>query len=121
MIPREIFSSLEAHLSQKQITVITGMRRVGKSTALRYLLNKVEHTNKRYLDCERIEVRVLLNRPDYESIADELQLSGLDFSSPCVIALDEIQLVVKCCQAWSSIYMTRMPSNLLLLAQVRII
>jgi len=73
--------------------VITGMRRVGKSTALQYLLGQVTHSNKLYLDCERVEIRVLLNRPDYESIAEELQLMGLDFVKPCVIALDEIQLV----------------------------
>jgi uncharacterized protein len=93
MIPRDIFASLEQHLSQKQVTVITGMRRVGKSTALKYLLSQVKNTNKRNLDCERIEVRALLNRPNYESIAEELQLDGLDFSKPCVLALDEIQLV----------------------------
>ena len=93
MIPRDIFLSLTEHLSQKQVTVITGMRRVGKSTALKFLLSQVGHNNKYYLDCERIEVRALLNRPNYESVAEELQLQGLDFSKPCVIALDEIQLV----------------------------
>ncbi len=93
MILRDLFVSLTEHLSQRQVTVITGMRRVGKSTALKFLLSQIRHNNKYYLDCERIEVRALLNRPDYESIAEELQLQGLDFSEPCVIALDEIQLV----------------------------
>ena len=69
------------------------MRRVGKSTALKYLLGQVNHDNKYYMDCERIEMRTLLNRPNYESIAEELQLQGLDFSKHCIIALDEIQLV----------------------------
>lgn len=93
MIARSSFQPLADHLLQKQVTVITGMRRVGKSTALQYLLGQVTHSNKLYFDCERVEIRVLLNRPDYESIAEELQLRGLDFSNPCVIALDEIQLV----------------------------
>lgn len=93
MLLRDMFPALELHLAQKQVTVITGMRRVGKSTALQYLLGQIKHTNKRYLDCERIEIRTLLNRPDYESIVNELQLRGLDFSQPCVIALDEIQMV----------------------------
>ncbi len=93
MIIRSSFEPLTEHLQQKQVTVITGMRRVGKSTAVQYLLGQVKHNNKLYLDCERVEIRVLLNRPDYESIAEELQLKGLDFSKPCVIALDEIQLV----------------------------
>jgi len=34
MVEREIFDVLEKHLEKKWITVITGMRRVGKTTAL---------------------------------------------------------------------------------------
>lgn len=92
MFIRDSFGPLAQHLSSRQVTVITGMRRVGKSTALTYLLDQVKNKNKLYLDCERIEVRALLNTPDYEAIIDELRLRGLDFSSRCVIALDEIQL-----------------------------
>ena len=52
MIFRDIFPALTEHLKQKQVTVITGMRRVGKSTALKYLLGQVNHDNKYYMDCE---------------------------------------------------------------------
>jgi hypothetical protein len=69
------------------------MRRVGKSTTVQYLLQQVNHENKLYIDCEQIEYRALFNRQNYTSIVDELHLMGLDFSRPCVIALDEIQLV----------------------------
>ena len=92
MFLRDCYPELTEHLKQKQVTVITGLRRVGKSTVVKHLLDTVTHKNKIYLDCERIEIRQLLNRPHYESIAAELQLNGLDFSKPCVIALDEIQL-----------------------------
>jgi predicted AAA+ superfamily ATPase len=93
MYERVIYKSLLDHIPKKQVTVITGMRRVGKSTAVKYLLEQIKHSNKFYLDCERVEVRVLLNRPNYESIVEELQLMGADLSQPCIIALDEIQLV----------------------------
>jgi hypothetical protein len=93
MIERSIFPDLLQHLTKKQVTVITGMRRVGKSTALHYLVDQAGHNNKLYLDCERVEVRALLNRPDYHSITEELQLQALDFSLPCILAIDEIQLV----------------------------
>lgn len=93
MFQRGIYKDLLAHLSKKQVTVITGMRRVGKSTAVKYLLEQLKHSNKLYLDCERVEIRVLFNRPDYEGIREELTLMGLDFSKPCLIAIDEIQLV----------------------------
>jgi uncharacterized protein len=92
MIIRHAFQALRSHLAIRQVTVITGMRRVGKSTALQYLLQQSTHKTRLYLDCERIEIRNLLNRPDYESIADELQLMGLDLSKPSLLALDEIQL-----------------------------
>jgi len=93
MFLRKSYTQLLPHLKNKQVTVITGMRRVGKSTAVKYLLQEVKHDNKLYIDCERIEIRNLLNRPNYESIIDELQLMGIDFAKPCVIAFDEIQLV----------------------------
>lgn len=93
MIDRIAFKQLLPHLKNKHVTVITGMRRVGKSTALKFLLEQVKHDNKIAFDCERIEVRTLFNRPNYESIIDELKLMGLNFSKPCIIALDEIQLI----------------------------
>ena len=93
MFQRDLFPHIKEHLSSPQATVITGMRRTGKSTALKWQLDQVKHTNKIYLDCERVEVRVQFNQPNYESIVEWLSLKGLDFSSPCVVALDEIQLV----------------------------
>jgi uncharacterized protein len=93
MVLRPIFLELLEHLRKPQITVITGMRRVGKSTALRYLLDKVEHDNKVYLDLERAEIRFILNQTNYRDIEINLAIEGVDLSKPAVIALDEIQLV----------------------------
>lgn len=93
MIVRNVYSELINHSKKKQVTVITGMRRVGKSTAVKYILQKLIHNNYIYLDCERIEIRILFNGSDYEHIKDTLELIGIDFSKPSVIALDEIQLV----------------------------
>lgn len=95
MIERRIYSELEKHLSKKQVTVILGMRRVGKSTAIKYLLNKVKHNNKLYLDCEKIEYQTLFNTPSYDAIINELELLGINFKKSAVIALDEIQLIKK--------------------------
>jgi predicted AAA+ superfamily ATPase len=92
MYERDIYDELLAHLPKKQVTAITGMRRVGKSTAVKYLLDHVKHKNWLYLDCERVEIRTLLNKPDYEGIKEELELRGIDFSRPCLMAIDEIQL-----------------------------
>lgn len=93
MYLRDIYSALLHHSKKKQVTVITGMRRVGKSTAVKYILQQLDHQNYIYLDCERIEIRIMFNVPNYEEIKNELELLGLDFSKPAIIALDEIQLV----------------------------
>lgn len=93
MLHRKLFPELEAHLKQRYITVITGMRRVGKSTALKYLLEKVPHENKLYLDLERVENRYIFQQMTYKDVQIDLEIQGVDFSKPTVIALDEIQLV----------------------------
>lgn len=93
MIQRSIFPTLLAHLTKSPVTVITGMRRVGKSTALKYLLSQVPHDNKVYLDLEKVENRFLFNQPTYKDIEINLAVEGIDLSKPAVIALDEIQLV----------------------------
>jgi len=93
MIEREIFNALENHLEKKWITVITGMRRVGKTTALKYLLGKVKTNNKIYFDLERVENRYLFKQDNYKDIERSLQAEGIDLEKKAVIALDEIQLV----------------------------
>jgi uncharacterized protein len=92
-LQRAIFPELLEHLEQKQITVITGMRRVGKSTALKYLLSQVSHNNKVYIDLERVEDRYTFQQATYRDVQIDLEIQGIDFSQPAVIALDEIQLV----------------------------
>ncbi|MCB0612268.1 MAG: ATP-binding protein [Lewinellaceae bacterium] len=106
MYKRKTFEALEAHLPKKQVTAITGMRRVGKTTAVKYLLGQVEHRNKLYLDLERIEYRHLFNQPSYADIERGLAQLGIDFSAPAVIALDEIQLVKNIPSVIKSLYDT---------------
>ncbi|MCP9764053.1 ATP-binding protein, partial [Lacihabitans soyangensis] len=93
MHKRVIFKELKQHLLKPQITVITGLRRVGKSTALKFLLSEVNHQNKTYIDLEKIENRVLFSEKSYASIESGLRSLGLDLTKECVIAVDEIQLV----------------------------
>lgn len=106
MIIRKTFPALVRHLSKKQITVLTGLRRVGKSTAIKYLLEKVTHNNKLYLDFERIENRALFNEESYITIERGLELLGLDLNNSPVLALDEIQLVPNSTSVIKSLYDT---------------
>lgn len=93
MFKRSLYPALEAHLSRPQVTVLTGMRRVGKTTAIKHLLSLVDHSNKIYLDLERIENRHLFSMSSYVESERALAQLGIDLSKPAVIALDEIQLV----------------------------
>ncbi len=106
MYSRTTYIQLEQHLPKKQVTAITGMRRVGKTTAIKYLMDKVAHQNKVYLDLERIEYRHLFNQPSYADIERGLVQLGIDFSAPAVIALDEIQLVKNIPSVVKSLYDT---------------
>ncbi|MCY7356888.1 MAG: ATP-binding protein [Rudanella sp.] len=93
MIERSAYKALVAHLPKRQATVITGLRRVGKTTAARFLLAQIAHTNKLYLDLEKAENRLLFNQSHYGDIETGLRTLGLDLDKPAVLALDEVQLV----------------------------
>lgn len=93
MLDRSIFNGLAQHLSLQEVTVITGMRRTGKTTALQYMLNQVSHENKLYLDLERLEFRRIFLRNSFAEMQADLEFLGYDFSKAGVIAMDEVQLV----------------------------
>lgn len=92
---RKIYTLLEEHLSTRQVTVITGMRRTGKSTLLKELLKNIRTDNKLLIDLEKLDNRDLFNERNYENIVYLLQQRGIDFKKKSYIALDEIQLVPK--------------------------
>ncbi|MDI6769642.1 MAG: ATP-binding protein [Anaerolineales bacterium] len=89
--PRSLFPTLKAALADKRIVVITGMRRVGKTTTLRWLLEQVPSANKIYLDLERLDQRAVFQESNYEIVLDFLRNRGLDPAAPLIVALDEIQ------------------------------
>ncbi len=90
---RNIYSTLLDHLSQKQITVLTGMRRTGKTTLVKQLMQDSTISQKFYFDLERMDNRTLFSEPNYETIIFALKQQGADFSSKVLIAIDEIQLI----------------------------
>ena len=93
MIARNIFPVLSEALEKKQIIVLTGLRRVGKTTTVKYLFKKIKSSNKFYFDFERIEYRKLFSDDNYGNIISALQLEGVDFNRKAYLILDEIQLV----------------------------
>lgn len=93
MFSRRLTEKLRLHLNERQITVITGMRRVGKTTILKMLLEDVPSKNKLYIDLERMENRILFSQKNYKDIELGLQTLGLDFTEKSYLFIDEIQML----------------------------
>jgi len=92
-VTRYVYPKLLAHSTKRQITVLTGMRRTGKTTLLKQLMTQCDISQKHYFDLERIDVRALFSEPNYETVVQALSRQGTDFSKKVLICIDEIQLV----------------------------
>lgn len=90
---RKIFSSLEKHLSVKQVTVLTGMRRTGKTTLVKQLMEASNIENKLFFDLEKLDDRDLFSTRNYDAIIKKISDEGIDFSKKVMICIDEIQLL----------------------------
>ena len=90
---RNIFPALQEHLENKQVTVLTGMRRTGKTTLVKQLIEVSTIKQKVYFDLERIDNRMLFSEDNYETIIYALAQRGINFSEKVLLAIDEIQLV----------------------------
>ncbi|MBI3397433.1 ATP-binding protein [Candidatus Woesebacteria bacterium] len=89
---RKIYTSLLSHAQSPLVTVLTGMRRTGKTTLVRQLLLDIPNKNSLYLDLQRPDNRELFNQKNYEAIREAFIARGLSAQDPMVIVLDEIQL-----------------------------
>lgn len=90
---RLIFPALQEALGDSRAIVLTGMRRTGKTTSARWLLEQVASSNKIYLDLERLDQRAVFQESNYDLVLDYLRNRGLDTGQPMTVALDEIQYV----------------------------
>ncbi len=91
---RKIFSNLEKHLSKKQVTVLTGMRRTGKTTLVKQLMEISDIEQKLFFDLEKLEDRDRFDVRNYDLIITRLSEEGIDFSKKVMICIDEIQLLL---------------------------
>lgn len=89
---RTIYPSLKEHLSVREVTVLTGMRRTGKTTLIRQLLSEIPSKNKLSFDFENIADREFFLQKNYDAIPIALAARGLDMKSKLYLAIDEIQL-----------------------------
>ncbi|MDP2692072.1 MAG: ATP-binding protein [bacterium] len=89
--PRLVLPQLEKELETPEITVITGMRQVGKTTLLEHLFSLVKSSNKVKLDFENPLNRKIFEEENYDTIWNNLAVYGVNNKSKAYIFLDEIQ------------------------------
>lgn len=93
IIQRELYSGIEPMLGSPEAVIITGMRRVGKTTLLSYIMDKIVSKNKLFLDLENPANQRYFEEDNYDRIADGFKLLGLDLRDKGYVFLDEIQFV----------------------------
>ena len=89
---RKIYSELLKHSKTPQVTVLTGMRRTGKTTLIKKLLSDLPNKNSIFLDFQRLDIREIFQEKNYEAIRNHL-ISQKLYPKNMIVAIDEIQLM----------------------------
>ena len=90
---RILLQQINQYINSPEAIVITGMRRVGKTSLLKLIYESINSDNKIFLDLENPINRKYFDEVDYDKIKSTLEFLGLDFSHKAYIFLDEIQLI----------------------------
>jgi len=101
---REIFKQLELELDKKEATIITGMRRVGKTTALTHLYDLIPSKNKALLDLENPLYRKVFEEENYDTIWNNLKQFKITNETKTYLFLDEIQNLPELSRAVKYLY-----------------
>lgn len=88
---RKIQLELEKQITSREIVVLTGMRRTGKTTLMRMLYDSIKSRNKVFLDLQNILDQKLFDETDYNNILANLKPYGLNPGEKAYIFIDEIQ------------------------------
>lgn len=92
-IERDLYKTIFPLLPSPESIVITGMRRVGKTTLLKHIFDKIESNNKIYLDLENPRNQIYFQELDYDAVKKNLELLGLKNEERAYVFLDEIQWI----------------------------
>ncbi len=93
IIERQIYKEIKKYLTSPEAIIITGLRRTGKTTLIKYIYEKINSTNKIFLDLENPLNQRYFENDNFEQIKFTFETLGLNFNKKTYIFLDEIQLV----------------------------
>lgn len=102
--PRKLLSKIEECINSRQIIVVTGMRRVGKTTLLRMVFDSIEDENKAFLDIENPLDQAVFEEIDYNNILANLKEYKINLGSKIYLFLDEIQAMPEIVKAIKYLY-----------------
>lgn len=89
--PRIIEPKIEKNLKSDKVIVVTGMRRVGKTTLLKKVFDGITSDNKLWFDFENpLDVKYF-NGIDYNDVFINLLNKGLDKKKRIYVFIDEVQ------------------------------
>jgi len=91
LIERKISGRLREVMHTSEIVVLTGMRRVGKTTVLKMLYQEIPGKNKVFLDFENLLDRKIFEETDFNRIVTGLKEAGLKNEKGAYVFIDEIQ------------------------------
>lgn len=91
MFHRKLLTAIGKQIPEREIIVLTGMRRVGKTTLLKMLFDKIDSDNKVFLDLENLINQKIFDEVDYNNIWNNLSPFGISKNDKAYIFLDEIQ------------------------------
>ncbi len=101
---RKIEQRLVEQLGKKEITVLAGMRRTGKTTLLKMMFDKIESKNKVFLDLQNILEQKIFDEIDYNNILSNLNTYKISTSEKLYLFIDEIQFMPQVTNAIKYLY-----------------
>ncbi len=96
---RKLLEKLKNQVLSKEIIVLTGMRRVGKTTLYRMIFDDIESNNKVFLDMENPLIQRVFEEEDFNNILSNLKEYGINQKDRAYVFLDEIQAMPEAVKA----------------------
>jgi len=90
---RLLYNQIKKYIDSPEAIVVTGMRRVGKTSLIRFIYDKIDSDNKIFLDLENPLNQKYFEEESYEKIKFTLEILGIDFTKKSFLFLDEIQML----------------------------
>lgn len=91
LFPRKLLKSLKEQINKPEIVVLTGMRRVGKTTLLNMVYEKTASENKVFFDLTNPIHQMVFEEKNYDNIWSNLKEYNITSKDKAFIFLDEIQ------------------------------